>query len=298
MAENSKIAWTDHSFNPWVGCMKISPGCTNCYAATLMDTRYHKVQWGARGTRVRMSASYWRTPLKWNEHVWRECLDCGFRGKVGPDEPYYLCRCENRNNKPTRQRVFCASLADVFENKEETRNWLWDLGELIEQTPNLDWLLLTKRPENVIRLIEECMGGRIGELWLSDHPNIWIGTSVENQEYANERIPELLKVPAKIKFLSVEPMLGPVDLVEAVNKLDWMDPANLRPNGIDWVICGGESGSGARIMELEWARDLRDQCRGSDVPFFMKQRSGLKPGDYESLPDDLKVREWPVEVER
>ena len=254
--ENSKIEWTDHTWNPWMGCTKVSPGCKFCYAETLMDTRYGKVEWGPQGKRVRTSDANWRKPLAWNRAA-------EFAGQ--------------------RARVFCASLADVFEVKPdqalEMERWRGELWDLIDATPWLDWLLLTKRPETVAGLVPYVKNG---------HPwpdNVWLGTSVENQKYADERIPELLKVPAAVRFLSCEPLLGPVDLsqwlvaehyaveVPAPKGIGYpptVKVARIR-KAINWVIVGGESGRDARPMHPDWARSLRDQCLEAGVPFFFKQ---------------------------
>jgi protein gp37 len=172
-----------YTFNPWIGCAKVSPGCANCYAETLMDKRMGRVQWGVNGTRVHTSDSNWKKPYQWNRKAQEEGV---------------------------RKRIFCASLADVFEDRPELVPWRADLFAMIDATPNLDWLLLTKRPENIKRLWPfgwyEDKGGPF--TW----PNVWIGTSVENQEQADKRIPHLLSIPASVRFLSMEPLLGPVDL--------------------------------------------------------------------------------------
>ena len=243
MAENSKIEWCDHTFNPWIGCTKVSEGCQHCYAEQMMDKRYGKVKWGPQGTRVRTSLANWKKPLKWN----REAAKAG-----------------------KRARVFCASLADVFEihPSQDLDEWRHDLFMLIQQTPHLDWLLLTKRPENVMPYL------RHG--WGTDLPdNVWLGTSVENQQAAFKRIPELLKVPAAVRFLSMEPLLGQVhlDLMDGVFFDSWMpfDWQRLDPPGIHWVIVGGESGPNARSIHPDWVRDIREQCVGAGVPFFFKQ---------------------------
>lgn len=249
--KNTKIEWADHTFNPWVGCTKVSPGCANCYAEALMDRRFGRVEWGPQGQRVRTSAANWRKPLQWD----REAKAAG-----------------------TRARVFCASLADVFEDNHEQRaemdEWREELFILIHATPNLDWLLLTKRPENVLEMMPARWrnAGRLQK-------NFWIGTSVENQAQADKRVPELLKIPARVRFLSVEPLLGPADLSqhlsvdgvlaqwiqENVSPLAW--PIDL----LDWVIVGGESGPNARPMHPDWVRSIRDQCVEADIPFFFKQ---------------------------
>lgn len=275
--ENSNISWTDDTFNPWIGCTKISDGCKYCYAETLMDKRYGKVKWGPQGIRKRTSDDYWRKPLAWNHKAEREGV---------------------------RRRVFCASLADVFEDRPEVFEWRADLFGLIDATPNLDWLLLTKRPENIKRLWP------LG--WYDEQftwPNIWIGTSIENQEMANKRIPELLRIPAAVRFLSVEPLLEPVDLSGFTMDTIWIDQefADNDPHfqriidedgwPIHWVIVGGESGPGARSMQPEWVRSIRDQCVAADVPFFFKQWGGTKKIDGVAGGHELDGQvwhEWPM----
>jgi Bacteriophage protein gp37 len=264
MAENSKIEWTDHTFNPWMGCTKVSDGCKHCYAETMMDHRYGKVKWGPQGKRVRTAKQYWKQPLKWNETRFVECEVCGLRQVF--NEHGRCPGCEHpmvAAMRWVRQRVFCASLADVFEEKqdqlEEMNRWRADLFGMIEETPNLDWLLLTKRPRNFSRMIHD--------RWYASSPrNIWAGISVENQEAACERVQYLAEIPASVSFLSVEPMLGPVDLTKPV----WNNGVAMIEH-VDWVICGGESGPDARPMNPDWARSLRDQCQEADVPFFFKQ---------------------------
>lgn len=218
MGENTKIEWCDHTFNPWQGCAKVSAGCANCYAEAMMDKRLGKVQWGDAGTRVRTSAANWKKPLQWNRQG-MVCIDCGT--PVTDND----CDCGQVGaiGKMRRPRVFCASLADVFEDRPELYQWRIDLMNLINQTPNLDWLLLTKRPENVMQMLSEIGSGEDGEIGLLEMdwpmPNVWIGTSVENQEQADKRIPELLKIPAKVRFLSMEPLLGPVDMDNYIRPL-------------------------------------------------------------------------------
>jgi len=181
----------------------------------------------------------------------------------------------------TRQRVFCSSLADVFEDRPELTEWRRDLVVMMEQTPNLDWLLLTKRPENVTRMIAEAITIDPDTWWMGMR-NVWIGTSVENQQAADERIPHLLKIPATVRFLSMEPLLGPVDL-QGVSIVEGMEIDSLRGRyglpgriqadcaHIDWVIVGGESGPNARPMHPEWVRSIRDQCQTAGIPFHFKQ---------------------------
>jgi protein gp37 len=211
-----------------------------------MDKRWGKVNWGKGNPRKRTSDANWRQPLLWE------------------DEARQLGK---------RHRVFCASLADVFD-EEVPDAWRISLIGLMQITPNLDWLLLTKRPQNIERMFYH------SPFRIPD--NIWIGTSVEDQKRYDDRIQWLFANSAKIRFLSVEPMLGPIDISDDVD-------------GIDWVICGGESGPGARPMKLDWARDIRDQCARAGVPYFFKQLGGVrdKGESLESIPHDLRIREFP-----
>lgn len=237
MGENSLIEWTDHTFNPWEGCTKVSDGCKFCYAEA-RAYRFNTVEWGPIGTRRRTSAANWKKPLKWD----KEAAQAG-----------------------KRARVFCASIADVFEIKAdqpELNEWRLDLFELINHTPNLIWQLLTKRPENVNPFLD------LYGLTLPD--NVWIGTSVENQEQAEKRIPELVKVMAKVRFLSMEPLLGAVDLA-CLGIFPFHGKVMNLPSCIDWVIVGGESGPNARPLHPDWVRSIRDQCVEAGVPFFFKQ---------------------------
>lgn len=271
MGANTGIEWCHATFNPWRGCTKVSAGCKNCYAET-MSGRNPAVLgvWGPRGTRVVAAESYWRQPIKWNAAA----------AAAGE-----------------RHRVFCASLADVFEGPETMPASEWPkvvaararLFDLISDTPNLDWLLLTKRPQNIMQMLIDA-----GRGFQDLPPWVWIGTSVEDQAAADERIPHLLRVPARVRFLSCEPLLGPVDLRE------WFDaghesggPAGWvgEPIGIHWVIVGGESGAGARPMHPEWARSLRDQCVAAGVKFFFKQTGEWVPyGHIGSLQDEAADR--------
>lgn len=280
MAANSKIEWCDHTFNPWIGCTKVSAACKNCYAEAMMDKRFGRVKWGPQGHRARTSAANWRKPLAWNEQQWYECMSCGWRGSYSERPAVFRCpKCNSLAVNKTRQRVFCASLADVFEDKPELAVWRYDLLNLIMETQNLIYLLLTKRPENVASMI----GYQYGNPWGDGLPtNVWIGTSVENQQTADERIPHLLQIPAVVRFLSVEPLLEPIYL-------------NLEENGrhpdynwgIDWVIVGGESGPNARPMHPDWVRSIRDQCIAADVPFLFKQWGEYAP--LVNLPSDCSI---------
>lgn len=251
MAENSKIEWTTHTFNPWIGCQKVSAGCDRCYAEALSN-RYGWTEWGQRktdttapsvGTRKRTSEANWRKPLQWA------------RAARGAAE---------------RPRVFCASLADWLDN-QVPRHWRYDLWGLIEATPELDWLLLTKRPENYEKLAP----------WHSDKipKNIWLGTTAENQEQADKRGRILRDIEARVRFLSCEPLLSEIQF----------EPETLL--ALDWVIVGGESGPSARMMQEWWADHIHAQCKATGVYFFMKQMTGKKP-----IPERLLVREFPLSL--
>lgn len=240
MGEFSKIEWCDHTFNPWIGCQKVSRGCDHCYAEHLLDHRFHRVVWGPRGERKRTSAQTWRDPVRWNKQA--------AAGGV-------------------RYRVFCASLADWLDNQAEA-SWRADLVALVGSTAHLDWLLLTKRPENFRKLVPAWADNGCPD-------NVWFGVSSEDQRNFDHRWPIAATVQASVRFISYEPALGPLRL-----------PDGLLP---DWVICGGESGKDARLMRHVWARRLRDQCHELDVAFFLKQMTARA-----AIPADLMVRQFPL----
>ena len=271
MAENTKIEWTDHTFNPWIGCTKVSPGCDHCYAENLMDTRMGVASWRPGAERVRTKEANWKMPLRWNAQA------DAFMNQHG-----------------RRQRVFCASLADVFDNAVDPQ-WRDDLFELIAATPNLDWLLLTKRIGNVGNMLPVPFD------FDRHFPHVWIGTTIVNQAEADRDIPKLLDVPARVRFLSMEPLLGPVDLTHIEvfggdaeiyplkGTTDCVDDEGAPTDDVpalDWVIVGGESGPGARPMSPDWARSLRDQCAAAGVPFLFKQWGEWIPmlGQAEGVP--------------
>jgi protein gp37 len=285
MVADSKIEWTRHTFNPWIGCTKASRGCEHCYAERFGARM--GVKWGAGAARRMTSESTWKDPLKWNRQALLE-------------------------QKPAL--VFCASLTDVFEEFEgpiethrgrvmynsRTGEFSTDVPRLndpddrpacqddlhtklfriIENTPNLRWLLLTKRPENVLSTIEWCLDTN-AESWLKGNDHVAIGASIEDQPSADKRIPELLKIPASMLFVSVEPLLGPITLnYIQFNREVEIDALNgthgfIRPHReinpkLDWVIAGGESGPQARPAHPDWFRSLYYQCQASNVPFFFK----------------------------
>jgi len=284
MGTKTGIEWTDHTFNPWIGCTKVSAGCANCYAENLMDQRWKKVAWGPGKDRKRTKPAYWREPLKWDQAA----------AAAGE-----------------RRRVFCASLADVFD-EEVWSDWRSELFDLILRTPNLDWLILTKRAKQMRDFMEN---------WLQVWPgasiaNIWLGVSVEDQKTADERIPFLLESPAAIRFVSYEPALDPVDFTE------WLRPTFgpncvQGPSNLNWIIVGGESGADARVFHLEWALSTIMQCHAAGVACFVKQlgrhpyvtrthkitgnpctapfsTSDLKGGNPAEWPSDLIVRQFPI----
>ena len=241
MAENTKIEWADHTFSPWTGCTKVSPACDHCYAEGWAKRSGH-VKWGSGQPRRRTSDANWRMPIKWNREAERTGV---------------------------RPRVFCASLADVFDNAIPDA-WRMDLFSLIAKTPYLDWLLVTKRVGNVMRM---CSGDGLMFDMIADR--VWLGVTICNQEEADRDIPKLLATPAPVRFLSMEPLLGPVELSNVTRRSDCVSQLG-KPamKGIDWVIVGGESGPKARPMHPAWARDIRDQCEAAGVAFFFKQWGG------------------------
>jgi len=237
VGEKTKIEWCDHTFNPWIGCQRVSPGCDRCYAETQNAFRkWNGGTWGPHAPRKRTSPDNWKGPKKW-------------------------ARAAAATGK--HPIVFCASLADWLDNQVPQR-WREDLAALIQETPQLDWLLLTKRIEIFAKLAP----------WHRDAipKNAWIGSTCEDQEHFDRRWPYLRDIHTK-RFISYEPALGPLVLGDA------------RP---DWLLCGGESGRGARFMEPAWARSIRDECAARGIAFFMKQMTRRKP-----IPDDLFVRQLP-----
>ena len=249
--EQSKIEWTDHTFNPWIGCQKVSKGCDNCYAE-LLTKKYGWTEWGPHGKRVRTSAANWRKPLQWNKQA---------------------------QAAGTRARVFCASLADIFDNQAPA-GAREDLFDLIRNTPYLDWQLLTKRPENYGRFLPE-------DWSVENYPNVWLGITAEDQEAYDTRWPVLACVPAAVRFISYEPALGPllltphgpIKLQAALTRRGVEPDFAIQDRMPDWLIWGGESGNGARVMNPEWARSIEKQCRENNIMIFGKQW-----GTYKSNP--------------
>lgn len=243
MAENSKIEWTDHTWNPWIGCTKVSPACDHCYAEAMMDTRYGRVRWGAGEDRVKTSEANWKMPFKWD-------------------------RAAKAAGRPAT--VFCLSLGDIWDNEVDPL-WRRKAFEVMEGTPNIIYLLLSKRIGNAKRMCDPLNGN-------STLPyNAAIGATMVSQDEWDRDLPKLKEAAREIgplfTFASVEPMLGRI---------------YTRNNLPDWVIVGGESGRETRHMDPDWARYMRDECATARVPFFMKQMTGKKP-----IPEDLMVRQFP-----
>lgn len=286
MGDVTAIEWADKTFNPWEGCQKVGPGCDNCYAET-RNARYGggvAANWGPGAPRRRTSASNWNKPRRWDREA-EAAVSAAKAEGLPPPPPVF---------------VFCASLADVFDNAVDPA-WRVDLFRLIHATPNLTWLLLTKRPGNILHLYED-----VNRALHPDRLSFWprnaaIGCTVVNQEEADRDIQKLLDAKEALRpafaFLSMEPLLGPVDIsrqlwepcpnaegiimdpgtgsYECCGKCDFTGIGDEpRENGIDWVIVGGESGSNARPMELDWARNLRAQCEAAQVVFNFKQVGG------------------------
>lgn len=284
MAENTKISWAHHSFNPWVGCTKISPACDNCYAESWAKRTGHPELW--QGSRRRTTSANWQQPIRWNR------------------------RAEAAGR---RERVFCASLADVFDN-QVSEEWRRDLWALIARTPHLNWLLLTKRPQNIAKMLptEEPYRLPWNAPWHQwPWPNVWLGTTIENRREGARRAWELASVPAVVRFWSCEPLLE--DLGDGTS-LGLRDTAVDGRPAVSWVIAGGESGPKARPLALSWLRNFRDQCADANVSFFVKQLGARprieippQPGTLETTwplydragadmvewPEDLRVQEFP-----
>ena len=245
MGDTTKIKWSNMTFNAWLGCVKVSPACAFCYAEREAGRKLYTKEetWGKDAKRHVFSDDYWKKPLRWNAKA----------EKLG-----------------VRFKVFCSSLSDVFENRRDLDALRLRLFALIEKTPNLDWQLLTKRPESIMDLVPES--------WRAGFPpNVWAMTSAENQEWFDRRWEHLRKVPARVLGLSCEPLLGPIDFGDA---FQGRDPKSL------WVIAGGESECKAnvRASDSAWFYSLRDQCLASQIPFFFKQWGNLRDGVWQADP--------------
>lgn len=278
MGDKTGISWSNATWNPWHGCAKVSAGCKNCYMFR------EKKQYGQDPTLVVRSKTKFDDPLKWVS-----------RGKA----PKYCFTC---------------SWSDFFIAQADP--WRSEAWEIIRQTPEITYQILTKRPERI--------ANHLPDDWRDGYPNVWLGVSCENQATANERIPLLLKVAASVRFVSAEPLLGPIsfgdiptgkgtgDEWDPVITMDALSRASVFAPHVNWVIVGGESGPGARPCDINWIRDIVKQCKTAEVPVFVKQLGGkpLFPSDYlntyklvdkmggdiAEFPSDLKVREFPAAV--
>ena len=334
MGQTTNISWAHSSFGAHRGCLEISPACDSCYARE-MAKRNPKIlgKWGSEadgGTRVVAAEDYWKEPPKWNKQAAAE----GVSRRVFLDSMADVFESWNGLMLDVQGR---ALLKPYLDSESQPENWIGDyldidgkldrsdmqgwrpvtmgdvrqrVFDLIDKTPNLNWLLLTKRPENIVRMIESIRldGGTTGRIaeWEDEslsgahryyRNNCWLGTTVENQHYANQRINELLKarILSPVLWLSAEPLLGPIDLQQAHMTQDrpdnWPEPTR-----VDWCVVGCESGSKARPTELEWVRSLRDQCLEKGVAFFVKQLmiGGKLRKNIEDFPSDLQIQQVPV----
>lgn len=273
MGADSLIGWTDDTFNPWVGCSKVSAGCRGCYAEVSTPARTARARglelWGPPATtaRQRLSAEYWKQPLTWN-------------------------RAASASGKP--RAVFCGSLCDIAEDHPSLDPWRADLWRLVEATPWLTWLLLTKRPERLATVLPPA--------WLaSPRHNVWLGTTTEDQSAADDRLPALLSVPAVLHFASVEPLLGAVDLrgyVPDVTGRDHVEasaamvgrgryPLAGASARLGWVIVGGESGPRRRECDIGALVTVAGVALGRGVPVYVKQDSAPRSGAQGRIPDDV-----------
>ena len=326
--KNSEISWTNHTFNPWIGCTKVSPGCLNCYAENETFARVLRAAgrelWGKGQLRHRTSAAYWNEPVKWNKEA----------------EVFPWCPQAGPYSKANRPKVFCGSMCDWLDDEVPIEMFV-DLLRLQFQCKHLDWLNLSKRIENWMPRIEQALivangGDSTDKSWFEKHgdsfpkdefaewlndwtggkspSNVWIGATAENQEIADRRIPELLKIPAKVRFLSCEPLLGPINL-DDLQKTD----GDWHGKTVNWVIVGGESGPKARPCNVDWMRSIVGQCKAAGVAPFVKQvgdNAWLEPGEHEKIrvtpgyrplkakagrdplewPEDLRVQEFPNDI--
>jgi protein gp37 len=277
VGKDSKVTWTHHTFNPWWGCSKVpdDPACNNCYAAAFAKRPGHNV-WGTTAPRRLFEDKHWREPLKWD----------ALAQTLGE-----------------RHRVFCSSMADVFEARQDLDEHRERLWKLIDATRHLDWLLLTKRPQNI--------GPMLG---VEKRDNVWLGTTAVTNRHVNDRLPELLRNQAAVHFLSAEPLqalLNPHSfLPHRFNRephCEWCEDCihdgpdrscmETRPDQhgpfLDWVIAGGESGPRHRPLDLSWVTSLREQCQAAGVPIFVKQDSGPRPGMRGRISDEDWVQEFP-----
>lgn len=242
MGEQTSISWCHHTFNIVIGCTKVSEACHFCYAEA-MSKRMGLDVWGPNKPRKVLSADYWKAPLKWDR----------IAAVMGE-----------------RRRVFCSSMADVFEDHPTVAEQRLRLWPLIERTPNLDWLLLTKRPENIGQFIPESGLAK----------NVWLMTTIEKPEYLS-RADWLKAIPATVHGLSMEPLLADFPTFSE------------HADGIDFVIVGGESGPNHRPLNMDHVRRLRDECLSRGIAFHFKQVGGRLPNSNGCLLDGVEYKQFP-----
>ena len=331
MSDTSAIEWCDATWNWVMGCTKVSPACVNCYAEVSTPSRTMGIEWGDQAERRVARNATFNAPLKWNKKPW-VCDRCGwFTNDI---DNAHVCIGTGPGGFH-RRRVFSLSLGDWLDNKIPVSVLARALN-IVRLCPNLNFLLLTKRPQlffsrmSNVAIYRDIAGKPVIDVdWVNawacrnePPPNVWIGTSVEDKQRADERIPELLKIPAKVRFLSCEPLLGPIRLPLTKPKPlydaeygDQHEYAEV-PNGIDWVIVGGESGPKARPCNIGWVRDIKNQCKAASVPVFVKQLGSIpiifgvdgpdgcdklmvcrvshtKGGNSSEWPEDLRAQEFP-----
>jgi protein gp37 len=305
MGTTTAIEWTDHTWNPWRGCTHVSAGCAHCYAAAFAARNPAILgHWGSDASRVLAPDEYWTLPARWEKAAknsrTRPHVFCGSLMDVFDDWPGQLANIHGEplwfsRYDPDVQPLARPPAPERFEPPDfqpytltQARGRLW---RTIAATPQLDWQLLTKRPQHWrnswplwprppythIMRIPTMHPNAPNERNFATLRNVWIGVSVENQDAAEARIPILLAIPAAARFLSCEPLLGPIDLAATFHRW-YQTPPGTTPatlprlkDWIHWVIAGGESGPHARPMYPNWVRSLRDQCGAYDIPFFFKQ---------------------------
>lgn len=273
MASKSNISWCDATWNPITGCSRVSDGCRNCYAERMAGTRLAHHKHYVHLTRISGGEPKWTGDVRFNEDVLMQPA---------------------KWRKP--KRIFVNSMGDLFhENVQD--EWLLRIYQVMQETPQHTYLILTKRPARMLEWARKLDGGWSN--FVRGVPeNAWHGVSCENQETADERIPLLLQVPGKV-FASCEPLLGAIDLYPylfCLHKDPWiaMQEGRTRRNALHWVIVGGESGKGYRECEVEWIESIARQCKAAGVPAFVKQDCGLRPGQQGRIPDDLwELKEVP-----
>lgn len=322
MSDTTNISWADSTWNPWRGCSKVSPGCKNCYAETLVN-RFG----GDFSKRVRSSPATFNAPLKWNKKPW-VCDECGsFRDARGHKDSKPICRCGSTNDKSHKHRVFLGSLMDWLD-PEVPIEWLADVLDIVRRCPGLDFLMLTKRLELWRHRLAEVEADYLNrsesaplwnwiDQWMDGSPpnNIWLGVSVEDQKRADERIPTLLTIPATVRFVSAEPLLEHIQieqyLLSDYDKAAHDNQLIVLLKGfnyakLDWVIAGLESGLGRRdpgvgVITNGWdyKPGIAIQCSEYGTPFFCKQDCAIKPGQQGLIPDDVwRRKEFPIAITR